>query len=76
MSYSALNMLLPLPRYLKAASDIDSLPPGEGTIINSGPLALRKVGWFVGGWLACWLGGWLAGWVSYLSINHERFVAA
>lgn len=41
---SALNMLLPLPRYLAAARDIESLPPGEGTIINAGPLALRKVG--------------------------------
>lgn len=36
-------MLLPLPRYLKEARNIDSLPPGEGTIINTGPLALRKV---------------------------------
>jgi hypothetical protein len=40
---SALNMLLPLPRYLREARKLDSLPPGEGTIINSGPLALRKV---------------------------------
>lgn len=37
-------MLLPLPTYLAAARDIESLPRGEGTIINSGPLALRKVG--------------------------------
>lgn len=36
-------MLLPLPRYLAAARDIESLPVGEGTIINTGPLALRKV---------------------------------
>ena len=36
-------MLLPLPRYLAAGRDIESLPVGEGTIINSGPLALRKV---------------------------------
>lgn len=40
---SALNMLLPLPTYLAAARDIESLPVGEGTIINTGPLALRKV---------------------------------
>jgi hypothetical protein len=48
---SALNMLLPLPRYLSEARKLDSLPPGEGTIINSGPLALRKVRQFAGGWL-------------------------
>lgn len=42
-SCSALNMLLPLPRYLAAAGSVDTLPRGEGTIINSGPLALRKV---------------------------------
>jgi hypothetical protein len=36
-------MLLPLPTYLAAARDIESLPVGEGTIINTGPLALRKV---------------------------------
>jgi hypothetical protein len=41
---SALNMLLQLPKYLAAARDIESLPRGEGTIINTGPLALRKVG--------------------------------
>lgn len=56
-------MLLPLPTYLKAGRDIESLPRGEGTIINSGPLALRKVGagqgWLtrlaVGGWYKCTL---------------------
>eukprot|EP00882_Tetradesmus_deserticola_P000301 GHRQ01000333.1.p1 GENE.GHRQ01000333.1~~GHRQ01000333.1.p1 ORF type:complete len:663 (+),score=295.35 GHRQ01000333.1:150-2138(+) len=37
---SALDMLLPLPRYVKAAGDIENLARGEGTIINSG---LRKV---------------------------------
>lgn len=44
-------MLLPLPRYLASRSDIEALPPGEGRIINSGPLALRKVS----DW-DCWLG--------------------
>jgi hypothetical protein len=40
---SALEMLLPLPRYLSAARNIESLPVGEGAIINTGALALRKV---------------------------------
>eukprot|EP00878_Enallax_costatus_P006596 GHUV01006914.1.p1 GENE.GHUV01006914.1~~GHUV01006914.1.p1 ORF type:complete len:552 (+),score=139.14 GHUV01006914.1:1128-2783(+) len=40
---SALDMLLPLPRFVKAAGDIENLAAGEGCIINSGPLALRKV---------------------------------
>jgi hypothetical protein len=37
---SALDMLLPLPRYVRAAGDIENLARGEGMIINSG---LRKV---------------------------------
>eukprot|EP00879_Flechtneria_rotunda_P015226 GHRR01015917.1.p1 GENE.GHRR01015917.1~~GHRR01015917.1.p1 ORF type:complete len:383 (+),score=119.25 GHRR01015917.1:1214-2362(+) len=40
---SALDMLLPLPRYVQAARDIESLAPGEGTTISTGPLNLRKV---------------------------------
>lgn len=38
---SALDMLLPLPRYLAAAGDIENLAAGEGCMTNSG---LRKVG--------------------------------
>ncbi|WIA42590.1 hypothetical protein OEZ86_008566 [Tetradesmus obliquus] len=37
---SALDMLLPLPHYVRAAGDIENLARGEGAIINSG---LRKV---------------------------------
>ncbi|KAF8056255.1 UGP3 [Scenedesmus sp. PABB004] len=39
---AALDMLLPLPRFAAAARDIESLAPGQGTIVGTGPLALRK----------------------------------
>jgi hypothetical protein len=36
-------MLLPLPKYVGGAKDIEDLAPGCGNTLSTGPLYLRKV---------------------------------